>query len=117
VDATTLPAGSQLDRGILVRLLDAARLAARDPGIARLILVAPPVRTSSFDSMHECRTPKLVIQGTADVVCPIELLESEFPQWRSPAARAGRRRLALLRPPARDLAETLTAALQEERWL
>jgi alpha/beta superfamily hydrolase len=62
----------------------AARLAASDPTIERLILVAPPVRRSSFDVLHHCAVPKLVIQGMADTTCPPEELERVFPEWAEP---------------------------------
>jgi uncharacterized protein len=62
----------------------AARLAASDPAIERLILVAPPVRRSSFDVLRHCAVPKLVIQGLADTTCPPADLESEFPLWADP---------------------------------
>ena len=62
----------------------AARLAAGESGIEQLILIAPPVRTSSFSVLRECATPKLVIQGTADDVCAPEWLEAEYPRWSEP---------------------------------
>lgn len=62
----------------------AARLAASDPGIERLILVAPPVKRSGFDVLRHCAVPKLVIQGLADTTCPPADLEQEFPRWADP---------------------------------
>jgi|SRR5262245_14259654 len=62
----------------------AARLAASDPRIERLILVAPPVTRSGFGVLRHCAVPKLVIQGSADTVCPPADLEREFPQWAEP---------------------------------
>lgn len=62
----------------------AARLAASEPGTERVILVAPPIPTSSFETMRTARVRKLVIQGTRDEVCPIERLEQEFPSWAEP---------------------------------
>jgi alpha/beta superfamily hydrolase len=62
----------------------AARLAASDPGVERLILVAPPVRRSGFEVLRHCAVPKLVIQGMADATCPPEELEQEFPSWAEP---------------------------------
>jgi len=62
----------------------AARLAAAEPAVERVILLAPPVRTSSFESMRTARVPKLVIQGTADDVCPLPALAAEFPSWAEP---------------------------------
>ena len=62
----------------------AARLAASEPAVERLILVAPPVGTESFEALHAATVPKLVIQGGADTVCPPELLERELPRWAGP---------------------------------
>ncbi len=62
----------------------AARLAASDPGIERLIAVAPPVQRSSFGVLRRAKVPKLVLQGTRDDVCPLEALEEEFPRWAEP---------------------------------
>ena len=62
----------------------AARLTAESPEVERVILVAPALKTSSFASMYRARAAKLVIQGTADDVCPPELLEKDFPNWAEP---------------------------------
>jgi alpha/beta superfamily hydrolase len=62
----------------------AARLAAREPAIEKLVLVAPPVTRSSFDVLRSAAVPKLVIQGTGDEVCPPEALEREYPTWAEP---------------------------------
>ncbi len=96
----------------------AARLAAKTPEIEKLILVAPGIRTSSFAAMHECTTPKLVLQGTADDTCPLEDLEREFPLWAEPkrlekiagASHFFDRQLG-------PLGERLAVAVREEGWL
>jgi hypothetical protein len=62
----------------------AARLAASEPGVARLVLIAPPVDLYDFSAMRTARLPKVVVQGTADVVCPPQSLEREFPLWSEP---------------------------------
>jgi uncharacterized protein len=62
----------------------AARLVASEPQVERVILVAPPVGTSDFSAMRTSATPKLVIQGTHDDLCPMALLEAEFPNWADP---------------------------------
>ena len=62
----------------------AARLAAEEPDVERLLLVAPPVRTSSFEAMRRSSVPKLVVQGEADAVCPLELLRAELAYWAEP---------------------------------
>ena len=64
----------------------AARLAASEPRADRVILVAPPVATSDFSALESARLPKLVIQGTQDVVCPLATLEGVFPSWAEPKA-------------------------------
>lgn len=61
-----------------------ARLAASEPAIERLILIAPPVTTSSFEVLHSLETPKHVFQGTADDVCPPGALAIEFQRWAEP---------------------------------
>jgi hypothetical protein len=65
----------------------AARLAAEDAGIERLIVIAPPVNRMSFDVLRTSPVPKLVIQGTADDICPPEALEREYPGWSEPKRR------------------------------
>jgi hypothetical protein len=62
----------------------AARLAASESDVSQLILVAPPVGTSSFEVLRGARVPKLVLQGTADTVCPPAALAAEFPNWAEP---------------------------------
>lgn len=62
----------------------AARLAASEPGVERMILVAPPVGTQSFEALRTSSVPKHVIQGTADDICPLVRLEREFPSWAEP---------------------------------
>lgn len=62
----------------------AARLAAAEPSIERVILVAPPVATADFTVMRTSRVPKLVIQGTRDDICPLAAIEAEFPTWADP---------------------------------
>jgi hypothetical protein len=62
----------------------AARLAASEPGVARLILVAPPVTTQDFSVLRTAGVPKLVLQGTEDEHCPLPALEKEYPGWAGP---------------------------------
>ena len=62
----------------------ASRVAASEPSVKRLLLVAPPVHTQTFEEMRTCPVPKLVIQGTADDVCRPENLERVFPGWADP---------------------------------
>lgn len=62
----------------------ASRAAATEPAVKRLILVAPPVHTQTFDEMRTAPVPKLVIQGTADTVCKPENLDRVFPTWAEP---------------------------------
>jgi alpha/beta superfamily hydrolase len=62
----------------------AARLAAAEADIEQLILIAPPVTRSGFQVLKSCAVPKLVVQGTADDVCPIEALETQYPGWAEP---------------------------------
>jgi len=62
----------------------AARLAASEPKVERLILVAPPVATSDFSVLESATMPKLVIQGTKDDLCPLATLEGVFTRWAEP---------------------------------
>ena len=62
----------------------ASRLAAGEPAIERLIMIAPGVHTQSFEEMKTCTVPKLVVQGTADDVCRPENLARVFPTWADP---------------------------------
>ena len=62
----------------------AARLAASEPAIERLILVAPPAATSDFSSLEDCAVPKLVVHGTNDDQAPIAAVELVFPRWAEP---------------------------------
>jgi uncharacterized protein len=61
-----------------------ARLAASEPGVERLILIAPPVLNSSFDVLKTLAIPKLVFQGMGDTVCPPAALHEEFAGWAEP---------------------------------
>ena len=62
----------------------ASRLAASEPDVERLILIAPPVHTQTFEEMRTSPVPKLVVQGMADVTCKPENLAAVFPQWAEP---------------------------------
>jgi hypothetical protein len=62
----------------------ASRVAAAEPAVKRLLLVAPPVHTQTFAEMKHATVPKLVVQGTADEVCKPENLASTFPTWAEP---------------------------------
>ncbi len=62
----------------------ASRLAVSEPSVERMILIAPPVGTQDFSAMRGCATPKLVVQGTADDICPLARLEEHFPVWAEP---------------------------------
>ncbi len=62
----------------------AARLAAGEADVEQLILIAPPVTRSGFQVLKSSTVPKLVVQGTADDVCPLEALETQFPSWSEP---------------------------------
>jgi alpha/beta superfamily hydrolase len=92
----------------------AARLAASEGGIERMILVAPTVREAGYQVLHGSPVPKLVIQGTRDDLCPPQALEPEFARWAEPKE-------LILIPGAThffdrqlgDLARALTEALAE----
>lgn len=62
----------------------ASRLAALEPDVERLILIAPPVHTQTFAEMRTLAAPKLVVQGTGDEICRPENLERAWPEWAEP---------------------------------
>jgi hypothetical protein len=62
----------------------ASRLAASEPGVERLILIAPPVTNSSFEALESLATPKLVVQGSADEVVPPAAVREQFRRWAEP---------------------------------
>jgi alpha/beta superfamily hydrolase len=62
----------------------AARLAASEPSVERLILIAPPVKTSDFGVLRSLATPKFVFQGSHDDVCPPGLLHEQYRDWAEP---------------------------------
>lgn len=62
----------------------AALLAASEPDVERLILVAPPVATADFSALRQAAVPKLVVQGSDDDVCPPAALERAFAGWAEP---------------------------------
>jgi alpha/beta superfamily hydrolase len=62
----------------------ASRLGAAEPDVERLVLIAPPVHTQTFEEMRTLATPKLVVQGTGDEICRPENLERAWPSWAEP---------------------------------
>jgi alpha/beta superfamily hydrolase len=62
----------------------AARLAASEADVERLVLIAPPVTRHGFDVLKSSSVPKLVVQGTRDDVCPPDELAARFPTWAEP---------------------------------
>jgi alpha/beta superfamily hydrolase len=64
----------------------AARLAATEPAVGTLVLIGPPVAVADFSAMRSLATPKLVVQGDRDEVCPPADLEAALPTWSPPCA-------------------------------
>ena len=62
----------------------ASRMAAAESAVERLIMIAPPVHTQTFEEMRDSPVPKLVVQGTADEICKPENLARVFPTWADP---------------------------------
>jgi len=62
----------------------ASRLAASEPSVEQLLMVAPPVHTQTFEEMRTSPVPKRIVQGTADVTCPPENLSRALPTWAPP---------------------------------
>ena len=62
----------------------ASRMAAAESAVERLIMIAPPVHTQTFEEMRDSPVPKLVVQGTGDEICKPENLARVFPTWADP---------------------------------
>ena len=62
----------------------ASRMAAAESAVERLIMIAPPVHTQTFEEMRCSPVPKLVVQGTGDEICKPENLARVFPTWADP---------------------------------
>ncbi len=62
----------------------ASRLAASEPAVEQLLMVAPPVHTQAFEEMQTSPVPKRIVQGTADVTCPPANLMRVLPTWAPP---------------------------------
>lgn len=62
----------------------ASRLAAGAPDVERLVMIAPPVHTQTFEEMRTYAVPKLVVQGLADDICRPENLAKVWPEWAEP---------------------------------
>lgn len=62
----------------------ASRMAVAAPAVERLIMIAPPVHTQTFEEMRDSPVPKLVVQGTSDAICKPENLARVFPTWADP---------------------------------
>ncbi|HEY6196191.1 MAG TPA: alpha/beta fold hydrolase [Candidatus Eisenbacteria bacterium] len=78
------PAAAAWSAGFSFGSWVASRLAASDAAVERLVLVAPPVHTQTFEEMRVANVRKLVVQGTADEVCRPENLARVFPTWAEP---------------------------------
>jgi alpha/beta superfamily hydrolase len=79
-----LPGAALLVAGFSFGAWVAARLAASEPTVGRLVLIGPPVVGADFAALRTAPVPKLVIQGTADGICPLSALEPEFATWAAP---------------------------------
>jgi hypothetical protein len=62
----------------------AARLAASEPTVGSLVMVGPPVAVADFSVLRDLATPKLVVQGERDEVCPPADLAAALPTWCAP---------------------------------
>jgi len=58
-----------------------------DPRVRLLWAVAPGVGRRDFSHLALCDTPKGVVQGTADELCPLADLEAAWPGWAEPKAK------------------------------
>ena len=62
----------------------AARLAASEPSIERLLMVAPGVHTQTFEELLSLAIPKVIVQGMGDEICRPENLLRVYPTWAEP---------------------------------
>lgn len=62
----------------------ASRLAASETSIERLLLIAPPVHTQTFEEMRTLAIPKIIVQGLGDEICRPENLKRLLPEWAEP---------------------------------
>jgi alpha/beta superfamily hydrolase len=62
----------------------ASRLAASEPSIERLLMIAPGVHTQTFEEMLTLTTPKVIVQGMGDEICRPENLLRVYPTWSEP---------------------------------
>ena len=81
---TRYPAARRWVAGFSFGSWVASCLATGEPDVERLIMVAPPVHTQSFEELLTSPCPKLVIQGTADEICPPDNLAAVYPRWAEP---------------------------------
>ncbi len=58
-----------------------------DPRVRLLWAVAPGVGRRDFSHLALCDTPKGVVQGTTDELCPLPELEAAWPGWAEPKAK------------------------------
>ena len=79
-----LPGTALLVAGFSFGAWVAARLAASEPAVGGLVMIGPPVAGADFAALRSATVPKLVIQGTADEICPLAALEPEFTTWAGP---------------------------------
>ncbi len=62
----------------------ASRLAAEERDVERVLLVAPSLDRGNFTAMRKTTVPKFVVQGSADTICPPNLLEADWKYWAEP---------------------------------
>ena len=62
-------------------------LGPTDPRVKLLWAVAPGVGRRDFSHLARCETPKGVVQGTADELCPLPDLEAAWPTWAEPKVK------------------------------
>jgi alpha/beta superfamily hydrolase len=62
-------------------------LGPSDPRVRLLWAVAPGVGRRDFSHLALSDTPKGVVQGTDDDLCPLADLEAAFPTWAEPKAK------------------------------
>jgi len=62
-----------------------AHLNCRKEGIARMVMIAPPVAFIGFESVSGIECLKLIVTGSQDDIAPPDLIKQSYPQWNPQA--------------------------------
>jgi hypothetical protein len=62
----------------------ALTVGAEDPRVSALIGIAPPLSRYDFTAVERCTTPKFLIQGEFDEICPLKTLREFYARAAEP---------------------------------